>query len=171
MKSFSFALLSLTLISLFAGCDEAVSKEATATIDTWLPLRISDKELEIQVPITSTDQRKGLMYRKDLGTDQGMLFPYKPPQQLSFWMANTKIPLDIGFFDQDGILREIHRMYPNDLNSTKSSSTDLNFALEMNQGWFRTNGIKVGDQLDLTLLAEALRKRGEDPAEYGLGPN
>jgi len=95
-----------------------------------------------------------------MGDNQGMIFFYDPPKQMSFWMRNTKIALDIGFFTSDGILREVYPMYPMDETSVKSRRNDLLIALEMNLGWFAKNGIKPGDSFNLEMLKNALLKRG-----------
>ena len=110
------------------------------------------------------------MHRESLEENRGMLFPYRIPRSLSFWMKNTLIPLDIGFFDAQGVLREIHAMYPRDLRSVRSRREDLSYALEMNQGWFRQHDIRPGAQLDQALLAKALRARGAEPVDFALPP-
>lgn len=163
----SLRLLSLAfLIVLIAGCEESIPEPVPA--DTWLPLKLGQVNIKAQLAITSREQQKGLMYRESLPADSGMLFPYKTPQQLSFWMLNTPLPLDIGFFDGKGVLREVHRLMPFDVTPVRSKYDDLQFALEMEQGWFSANGIKQGQSLDLDTLRKALQQRGATPAQYGL---
>lgn len=168
---FSLVLLSLTGI-LFQGCGSADRNDlplvADADIHTWLPLRVGDREIEAQIAITQGEQRRGLMFRDSLGEHQGMLFVYRQPQAMSFWMANTRIHLDIGFFDAQGVLQEIHQMVAGDTQPTQSVGDQLSFALEMNRGWFAANGLRPGAQLDTALLAEALRRRGVQPRDFGL---
>ena len=65
-------------------------------------------------------------------------------------MKNTLIPLDIGYFCSDGLLREVHPMYPRNLDSVHSLRDDIRYALEMNQGWFQQNSITPGARLGLT---------------------
>jgi uncharacterized protein len=148
----------LFCLSLF-GCTQAEEPKST-TIDQWLEIRLGEKTIEVQIAHRENEMRKGLMHRTSMGENHGMLFYYSPPKQMSFWMQNTKIPLDIGYFTSDGILREIYPMYPMDLTSVKSRRHDLLMALEMNQGWYAKNGIKPGDQLKLELLKKALLSRG-----------
>ncbi|MEX0324779.1 MAG: DUF192 domain-containing protein [Puniceicoccaceae bacterium] len=161
--------LPILLLILCACSPEEEQPTATVSIDAWLPLSVDDREIEVQVAITSAELRKGLMYRESLGTDQGMLFPYNQPQIMTFWMANTPIPLDIGFFDSEGVLIEIHRMYPFDTNRTVSRSEAAQFGLEMNRGWFASNGLFPGARLNLEQVSSALRQRGVNPRDYGLG--
>jgi hypothetical protein len=163
----SFRLLSLALVLvLIAGCEESIPEPVPA--DTWLPLKVGQVEIKAQLAVTSREQQKGLMHRESLPENSGMLFPYKTPQRLSFWMLNTPLPLDIGFFDGKGVLREVHRLMPFDVTPVRSKTDELQFALEMEQGWFIANGVKQGQALDLDKLRKALLQRGADPAQYGL---
>ena len=139
-----------------------------ATVDTWLPLSIDEVSLEAQIAISAGEQQDGLMHREGLPEDGGLLFPYPAERQMAFWMANTPIPLDIGFFNSKGVLLEIHRIVPYDINRTVSRSFEVQYALEMSSGWFSSNGLFPGAQLDLNKLAEALEQRGADPLQYGL---
>ena len=163
-----FILLALPMLMFIACSQEADSEAAHATVEDWLPLAINGIPLEAQLALSPAEQRKGLMYREELGTDQGMLFPYKTQEVMSFWMANTPLPLDIGFFDEKGMLLEIHRMVPYDTNRIRSSSAYAQFALEMNAGWFASHRLYPGVKLDMQLLAEALERRGANPAEFGI---
>jgi len=169
MQSSKVWLLLVLLPFCFSACkEESGPPPGIASAADWLPLRIGNVPLKAQVVITESEQRKGLMHRDSLPEDHGMLFPYTSPRSLSFWMANTKLPLSIGFFDSGGVLREIHHMVPFDTTPTRSSRSDLQFALEMNRGWFAQNDLYPGEKLDPELLASALRARGADPARFGL---
>ena len=122
----------------------------------------------IRLAVRPLEMQRGLMERRDLGRDDGMIFVYEKPQQMSFWMRNTPTPLDIGFFDTEGVLQEIYPLHPFDERSVASRGTQLRFALEVNQGWYRENGVKPGAKLDVKALAEALRARGFEPRGFGL---
>jgi uncharacterized membrane protein (UPF0127 family) len=97
-----------------------------------------------------------------------MLFLYTRPTQMNFWMHDTEIPLNIGYFDPGGVLKETYEMYPHDERTVSSHARDLQFALEMNQGWYKQAGVKPGAQLDLKAVAEALKARGFKPELWGL---
>ncbi len=136
--------------------------------DAYFPIAIGDARIETRLAVKESEMKRGLMYRKSMGSNRGMLFVYEQAGQLSFWMRNTFIPLDIGFFDANGVLKEIRRMYPHDETSIRSKDETIQFALEANAGWFRENGVKPGAKMDLQAVSNALRARGFDPARYGL---
>ena len=73
-----------------------------------------------------------------------------------------------GYLDPDGVIAEIYPLLPFDERSVPSHSDQLQFALEMPQGWFAANGIRPGSRVDLKAVAAALRARGFDPAKFGL---
>jgi hypothetical protein len=102
--------------------------------------------LEVEVVSTPETQARGLMFRDSLPWDQGMLFVYDKLQPLAFWMKNTTIPLDIAFISAEGMIVEIFSMTPLS-EKTRSSRAPALYALEVNLGWFRKNGIKVGDRI------------------------
>jgi hypothetical protein len=163
-----FNYLPILAIVLSACSPDKAPPLAVATVDTWLLLSIDEIPFEAQIAVSAGEQRDGLMHRESLPKDGGMLFPYPAERQVAFWMANTPIPLDIGFFNRNGVLLEIHRMVPYDTNRTVSHSVEVQYALEMSSGWFSSNGLFPGARLDLTKLAEALEQRGVDPSLYGL---
>jgi uncharacterized membrane protein (UPF0127 family) len=84
------------------------------------------------------------MFRKSLDKDSGMLFVFQNSKPLSFWGMNTFIPLDIAFIDESGKIQDIKRIKEHDLTSVKSSCP-CKYALEMEDGWFKSNGFSVGD--------------------------
>jgi uncharacterized membrane protein (UPF0127 family) len=150
-----------------AGPRVATGAEAKGP-DAFFPLTVGGKSLRVQVVVTESEQQRGLMGRRDLGPDDGMVFVYPMPQQMSFWMKNTPTPLDIGFFKDDGTLGEIYAMYPFDETPVRSAGADYTLALEVNQGWFARQGLKPGAKIDQTQLAAALRARGFPPARYSV---
>jgi uncharacterized protein len=136
--------------------------------DAFFPLTVGEKTLRAQIVVNQDEQQRGLMGRRDLGPDDGMLFVYPMPQQMSFWMRGTPTPLDIGFFKADGTLGEVCAMYPFDETPVKSAGSDYTLALEVNQGWFAKHGLKPGARIKLGEVAEALRARGFPPGRYGV---
>ena len=159
------------LLALFApGCGRNPPPPVPPlkTANDWFAIPVGARTVQMQLAVYPAEMQRGLMQRRDLGRDQGMLFVYQKPTQMSFWMRNCPLPLDIGFFSADGELKEIYTMLPYDEAGTRSRSEALKFALEMNRGWFQENGMKPGARLDLAAVREALISRGVDEEAYGL---
>ena len=96
---------------------------------------------------TSTDERAtGLMFRREMAPNAGMLFRFEQSSVHCFWMRNTLLPLSIAFLADDGSVVGIADMKP---QTTESHCADkpVRFALEMNQGWFARRGIQPGSRL------------------------
>lgn len=104
--------------------------------------------LRVEVAETQNEREKGLMFRYSLPADSGMLFVFDREQELSFWMKNTFIPLDIAYLSSNGVINEIYRMEPLDYSILYPSKKPAKYALEVNAGWFKKNGIKPGMKLD-----------------------
>jgi uncharacterized protein len=110
------------------------------------------KEVELRVEIADNffEQARGLMYRKELGEDRGMLFIYTEERELSYWMKNTRIPLSIAYIDSEGRIVDILDMKPlDDEPPHYVSSEPVQYALEVNQGFFEIKGVKEGDRAEL----------------------
>ena len=108
------------------------------------------KKIFVELAKTPYKQSQGLMFRKELQPDSGMLFAFDGPKPLSFWGMNTFIPLDIAFIDEHGIIKDLKRIKQHDLTSVKSSCP-CKFALEVSDGWFKENGFVVGDFMESLL--------------------
>jgi uncharacterized membrane protein (UPF0127 family) len=102
----------------------------------------------VELAVTPEQRQKGLMYRKSLPENEGMLFVFPEEAIQNFWMKNTYIPLDVAFFDKDGYLIEYQSMEPNS-EIIHQSSEPAKYALEMNQGWFKKQNIKRYSKLKL----------------------
>ena len=164
-----FTLLGcLCLLLLAGGCQAADPETEIQPPDTWFPLTLNGVTLHVQLALTSQERQRGLMHRESLPEDHGMLFVFPAPESRSFYMRNTTIPRDLGSFDADGRLLERHALYPLDETPVPSRSDAIQFALEMNQGWFRRQEITTGVQLDLEEIRTAIQKRGEDPNDWNL---
>lgn len=158
IHKFLQGLALLALLILPAACSPEFREADNSA--TWYPLQISGVEFRVQLAITQEEMTTGLMHRMELPADAGMLFVYGDSGRRSFWMKNTHIPLDLGFFTPDGILREVVPLRPYELTPVVSQRADIALALEMNRGWFAANDLAPGAQLDLNLLEAALQRRG-----------
>lgn len=102
------------------------------------------KKLSIEIADTPSRRAMGLMNRKSLGEDEGMLFKFTHNDYLCFWMKNTYIPLSIAFLSDKGKVLQIEEMKPR-CTSAVRANYPCKFALEANLGWFMKNDIGVGD--------------------------
>lgn len=102
----------------------------------------------IQAQVASTPEQRtiGLMHRRDMPVNEGMLFVFEQPAQQCFWMKNTLIPLTAAFIADDGTIVNLADMKPQTLDG-HCSQAPVRYVLEMNQGWFARRGIKPGFQL------------------------
>ncbi len=165
-------LLVLVLMVFLAACGgggtAATKTAAVKSIDDHFAIKVGEQTVQMQIAALPEEMEKGLMFRQSMGADEGMLFVYTAPTQMGFWMRNCVFSQTIGFFDASGELKEIYDMYPHDERTVSSHARDLQFALEMNQGWYKRAGVKPGAKLDLKAVAEALKARGLTPTEWGL---
>lgn len=102
----------------------------------------------IQAELAQTPQEHGigLMFRKTMGANEGMLFAFDEKREQCFWMKNTLLPLSVAFVADDGSVVNVEDMKPQTLDS-HCSTKPVRFVLEMNQGWFAKRGIKPGSKL------------------------
>jgi uncharacterized protein len=135
-----FFVLMLMAVTIQYGCGDS--------LDT-MDVTINGHILQIEIARTDEEQAKGLMYRKTMAENHGMLFPYESDRTLAFWMKDTAIPLSIAFMAADGTIKEIYDMKPFSLK-TVSSRHSVRFALEVNQGLFESLGIVAGDRVVFT---------------------
>lgn len=167
-RSFFAVVGSFLVLGALAGCGEKPTAAAPKTVHDYFEIKLGARKVRVQLAVLPDEVQRGLMFRHTLGRDEGMLFVFPRSQQMGFWMRNTTLPLDIGYLDGAGVLREIYPLYPLDEKSVTSRGRDLQFALEMNQGWFKDRGVKPGDRLDLAALREALQARDLRPEAFGL---
>ena len=126
----------------FLGISCTISKLPKVKVE------INKKEYSFEIAATEEARKKGLMHKKKLNKNSGMLFVYPNKSYLSFYMKNTFIPLDIAFIDEQFRIVDIQQMEPLDETSIVSKKK-AQFALEVNKGFFERVGLKVGDKLEV----------------------
>ena len=143
---------ALTASVLLSSCLVA-NGPASAQGDAGQPQRLQAitltagmHNIRAEVAITPEQRQKGLMFRRDLGTHEGMLFVFDAPSPQCFWMKNTPTPLTIAFLADDGSIVNLADMKPFD-EASHCSAKPVRLVLEMNQGWFAKRGIKPGFKL------------------------
>ena len=111
-----------------------------------MTLELGGQVLHVEVARSSEERFRGLMYRKSLEHNRGMIFVFPEEDELSFWMKNTYLPLSIAFIRTDGEIVDIQAMEPHDETPVVSRGL-ARYALEVNQGWFAENGVHPGDRV------------------------
>jgi uncharacterized protein len=111
------------------------------------PLRIKNHEVRAEIANTEQGRLRGLMFRDKLAENSGMIFLYTRPEASAMWMKNTRIALSVAFIDTNGRILNIAEMEPYSEEAHASSGAAA-YALEMNRGWFRKQGIKAGDLVE-----------------------
>jgi uncharacterized membrane protein (UPF0127 family) len=101
----------------------------------------------VEVAATLDQQQRGLMFRRSLAGDRGMIFPYDPPQDLGFWMKNTLIPLDMVFVRADGTIARIANATPLSIETVLSGER-VAAVLELRGGRAAELGIRAGDRVE-----------------------
>ena len=138
----ALVLLNLSLLAFLANCTSNPSHNKFS---------INDKTIYLELADTDLKRQRGLMHRENLKKDHGMLFVFEQPSFLSFWMKNTKIPLSIAYINENCKITEILKMEPHygklGMPPNYPSQTRVNYALEMNQGWFEKNQVSAGDKI------------------------
>lgn len=112
--------------------------------------------IEAEVAANQDDRMQGLMQRSRLGAGQGMLFVFPMQQRHCMWMKNTLLPLSVAFLDEEGRIINIRDMQPQ-TEDNHCADAPARYALEMNQGWFATRGIKPGMKISGVQRAPAPR--------------
>lgn len=123
-----------------AGCQSRLEKRSLEI------LKADGTEISVlaEIAVNPEDRNHGFMERKNIPQGTGMLFVFENDQILNFWMKNTPTPLSIAYISKDGKIKDILDMQPFSLADVSSSSY-VRYALEVPQGWFKKNGIAVGD--------------------------
>jgi uncharacterized protein len=146
-------LVLFLLLSFSVGAEAQlqVFKKATLTIDTAQgPQRFS-----IELALSPAQQEQGLMFRRELAADAGMLFDLHEERIATFWMKNTLIPLDMLFIAGDGHIADIHERAVPLSEATISSSVPVRAVLELNGGTVTRLRIKTGDVVHASIFGNA----------------
>ena len=117
---------------------------------------IGNKEYKVQEAHTEEEKEKGLQGVSSLPEDQGMLFFFEEPQEVSMWMKDTLIPLDIIFINEDNEVVKVAQGEPND--ETPIIAQDTLYVLEIN----KNSGVKEGDELEIQTEGPVMKVLAQD---------
>ncbi|MGZ3157731.1 MAG: DUF192 domain-containing protein [Burkholderiaceae bacterium] len=97
--------------------------------------------IQAEVAANQAQHEQGLMFRENMGQNEGMIFLFNTPASICMWMKNTLIPLSVAFIDTEGKIINIEDMEPQTTES-HCAKKPAKYALEMNRGWFKQKNIK-----------------------------
>ncbi|MDS3860664.1 DUF192 domain-containing protein [Thermosynechococcaceae cyanobacterium BACA0444] len=149
------ALLALTIFSPILLVNSQATPNGLMVKAQTLPITaqavIGNAVINLEVARTLPEQSKGLMYRTELAPDRGMLFPFSPPQPVSFWMKNCLIPLDMIFLRQGQVIGITAHVPPCQENPCPvyPSPGPVDAVLEIGAGQAGILGVQVGDRIQI----------------------
>ncbi len=147
---FAFLLGALTGLTVAAS---GTSEAADMRHETLGLITASGtKTIDIEIAVTMEEQMRGLMFRTSLADASGMLFPYTPPRELTMWMKNTYIPLDMVFIRADGVVHRIEARTEPLSETVIASGGPMAAVLELAGGAAERLGLKPGDKVDHPLF-------------------
>jgi hypothetical protein len=147
-------LSTLIALGLLAACsspqpavDNGAQAQAVATVPVVITTSKGAHRFDVEVAQTPEQQAKGLMFRKTLADDAGMIFPMDPPRTASFWMENTLIPLDMIFIRTDGTIAFIGANTVPYSRTPVSAGIPVAAVLELRGGRAAELGIGMDDKV------------------------
>jgi len=120
---------------------------AAGTGTVVLKTKTGEHRYTVEIATTNGERAKGLMFRRSLPEDSGMLFIYDPPQPVGMWMRNTYIPLDMVFITGEGTVRRVEANTEPFSTDLINSGGDVAAVLELNAGQAAKIGVRPGDQV------------------------
>jgi uncharacterized membrane protein (UPF0127 family) len=136
----------LIAISLLLPAPTASALENFATSELTVVTAGGLQKFTIELALSDAQMEQGLMFRRNLAPDAGMLFDFKRPTVVTMWMKNTFIPLDMLFLDERGQIVDIHeRAVPQSLDIIAAKAA-TRYVIELNGGTVARLGIKTGDK-------------------------
>ena len=156
--------LAVFFVVITAGCEkQPVAKppplpsptNAVSSIPPAEPARAQPKlptikmyvgtvEMEVEQALTEMQIQTGMMFREEIGANEGMIFVHRDVSSRMYWMKNCFVPLSVAYINPVGRIMEIHDLKPHDTNGVYSVSNNIKYALETPQGWFKRNEIGPG---------------------------
>jgi uncharacterized membrane protein (UPF0127 family) len=112
-----------------------------------ITLTVGEQKITAEVASTDAQRSLGLMHRRMLPENRGMLFVFPEVALHAMWMMNTYVPLSVAFLDAKGVIINIADMEPHS-RTAHGATQPAKYALETNQGWFRKRGIHAGMKIE-----------------------
>ncbi len=150
-------LSGLIAVAAFTGCNKSslTPPPAAAASGPQLPTQAQPKlrtirlwlgaaELTTEMALSSEQVQTGMMFRTNLDEMAGMIFVFGSPYRVGFWMKNCPLPLSCAYIAPDGAIAEIHDLQAQDTNAVSANTDQIQFVLEVNQGWFARHHVGTG---------------------------
>ncbi len=151
--------LILASVWIVLGCSQSTSVPSSATASKveaaeavnqpqpklpTLKLWIGAQEMVTEIARAPAEHERGMMFRKQMGEQEGMIFIFPQPKRTAFWMKNTLVPLTAAYIGSDGVVLELHDLKPLDETPAVAASDKVRYVLEVPQGWFVRHKLGVG---------------------------
>ena len=146
LSLFSRCSRHLALLALLTSFANVHAQEAPQMDLPRVELTAGMYRIDAQLAQTPGQRQIGLMHRKSMPPQEGMLFIFEQPAEQCFWMKNTLIPLTAAFVADDGAIVNLADMKPLD-ETSHCSAKPVRYVLEMNQGWFAAKHLRAGSKL------------------------
>jgi uncharacterized membrane protein (UPF0127 family) len=154
LKPGRFIVLLLTA-ALWTGCQKSADVAPPPSVDDLLPKQAQPKlptmkiylgaeMLDAELALTPRQESTGMMFRTNIAETDAMLFVFPRPFQASFWMKNCPESLSAAYIGPDGVIAEIHHLEKNDTNSVVAVADNIQYVLEVKDGWFARHNINPG---------------------------
>lgn len=150
------SIMLLAVLGMLMACSNVDAQTEPLTFATKKGKVLGTYQVEVAVDDAS--RAKGLMERKSLPQDHGMLFVFPTVAENGFWMKNTLIPLDMIFINADGVIRTIHPMAEPNSRKIIKSGGPVKAGVEINGGEAKKMGLKPGDIVHHKIFGNPLDK-------------
>jgi len=109
-----------------------------------MKIYVGPHELLAELALKPIEIYTGMMWRTNMPEGEGMLFAFADATPRSFYMKNTYVPLSLAYIDRQGIIQEIHDLQPRNEEPVPSTADNIQFVLEVPQGWFQRHNVVPG---------------------------
>ena len=137
----------LLVLALLLAAVPAWALETFGASELTVQTASGPQKFSIELALTDAQMEQGLMYRRSMPANAGMLFDFKTPTNVTMWMKNTVIPLDMLFLDPKGKVIDIHERAVPFSTDIIASKMPARYVIELNGGTVARLGIKTGDQV------------------------
>ena len=145
----------LLAAALLAGCKESGNTAAAPAVDDRQPKQAQPKlptmkiylgaeTLDAEMALTREQVMTGMMFRTNIQETDAMIFVFGQPMRASFWMKNCPESISAAYIGPDGVIAEIHHLEKNDTNAVVAAVDNIQYVLEVKDGWFTRHNIGPG---------------------------